>query len=112
MRGAGGPLGVSVVESDDELVQGILASAQAVGWERVADANASDGERIGFTPSTITHGRRNSGYSAFVHPIRDPQTSLWRQVPVRADSYSTVTVRSACAPRRGRRRSITAPARR
>jgi len=70
MRGAGGPLGVSVVESDDELVQGILASAQAVGWERVADANASDGERIGFTPSTITHGRRNSGYSAFVHPIR------------------------------------------
>jgi choline dehydrogenase len=31
MRGAGGPLGVSVVESDDELVQGILASAQVVG---------------------------------------------------------------------------------
>ncbi len=71
MRGAGGPLGVSVVENDDEVVQAILASAQELGWQRVADTNAHDSERIGFTPSTIRHGRRTSAYSAFVRPVRN-----------------------------------------
>lgn len=70
MRGAGGPLGVSVTENHDELDQAILAAAQAMGWEHVADANAHDSERIGFTPSTIRHGRRVSAYSAFVRPVR------------------------------------------
>ena len=70
MRGAGGPLGVSVTENEDELHQAVLASAEAMGWERVADANAHDGQRIGFTPSTIRHGVRTSAYSAFVRPIR------------------------------------------
>jgi choline dehydrogenase len=70
MRGAGGPLGISVTEDDDEIIQAILASAQAMGWEYVADANAHDGERIGFTPSTIRGGRRTSAYSAFVRPVR------------------------------------------
>jgi choline dehydrogenase len=70
MRGAGGPLGVSVTEDDDEIVQAILASAQAMGWEYAADANANDSERIGFTPSTIARGRRTSAYSAFVRPVR------------------------------------------
>jgi choline dehydrogenase len=70
MRGAGGPLGVSVVEDDDELDQAVLASAQDMGWEYVADVNAHDSERIGFSPSTIRHGVRTSAYSAFVRPIR------------------------------------------
>ena len=70
MRGAGGPLGVSVFEDDDEVDQAILAAAQGMGWEYVADTNASDDERIGFPPSTITHGRRNSAYSALVRPVR------------------------------------------
>jgi choline dehydrogenase len=70
MRGAGGPLGVSVTETGDELVQAVLASAQGLGWERVADVNAHDSERIGFTPSTIRNGVRTSAYSAFVHPAR------------------------------------------
>src|SRR5690242_7726877 len=58
LRGAGGPLGISVPESDDEIVQAALAAGQAMGWERVADHNASDREHIGFTPSTIRHGVR------------------------------------------------------
>jgi choline dehydrogenase len=70
MRGAGGPLGVSVVEDDDELVQAVLASARDMGWEYVADVNADDGERVGFSPSTIRHGVRSSAYSAFVRPVR------------------------------------------
>ena len=71
MRGAGGPLGVSVVENRDELVQAVLASAQDMGWEHVADTNAHDSERVGFTPSTIRHGVRTSAYSAFVRPVSD-----------------------------------------
>jgi len=71
MRGAGGPLGVSVVENHDELVQAVLASAQDMGWEHVADTNAHDSERVGFTPSTIRHGVRTSAYSAFVRPVSD-----------------------------------------
>lgn len=69
MRGAGGPLGVSVVEEDDEILHAILAAGQGMGWERVADTNASDGERIGFVPATITNGVRNTAYSAFVRPV-------------------------------------------
>jgi choline dehydrogenase len=70
LRGVAGPLGVSVVEQDDEVDQAILGSAEALGWERVADTNAHDTERIGFTPSTIRHGLRSSAYRAFVHPVR------------------------------------------
>jgi choline dehydrogenase len=70
VRGARGPLGISVTETDDELVQAVLASAESLGWERVADVNAHDSERIGFTPSTIRHGVRASAYSAFVGPAR------------------------------------------
>ena len=70
MRGAGGPVTVSVAEGGDELAQAVLASAQGMGWERVVDVNAHDSERIGFSPSTIRHGRRVSAYSAFVRPVR------------------------------------------
>ncbi|WNI16198.1 GMC family oxidoreductase [Actinacidiphila sp. ITFR-21] len=70
MRGAGGPLGVSIAENDDEVVRAILGSAQAHGWEQVDDTNAYDHERIGFTPSTIRNGLRTSAYSAFVRPVR------------------------------------------
>src|ERR1700751_853545 len=74
MRGAGGPPGVSVVENHDELVQAVLTSAQDMGWEHVADINAHDNERVGFTPSTIRHGVRTSAYSAFVRPVRRRRT--------------------------------------
>jgi len=69
MRGAGGPLGVSVTDTGDEVTCAILAAAVTYGWEHVADANAHDTERIGFTPSTIRNGRRTTSYSAFVRPL-------------------------------------------
>ena len=68
-RGAGGPLGVSVTDTGDEVTAAILASAVSYGWEHVADANASDAERIGFTPSTIARGRRTTSYDAYVRPV-------------------------------------------
>jgi choline dehydrogenase len=69
MRGAGGPLGISVTDTRDALTDAILASAVAYGWREVADVNAEDSERIGFTASTIAHGRRTTSYGAFVRPV-------------------------------------------
>jgi choline dehydrogenase-like flavoprotein len=68
-RGAGGPLGITVTDPGDEVTAAILASAARYGLERVADANAGDGERIGFTPSTIYRGRRTTSYDAYVRPV-------------------------------------------
>ena len=67
-RGGGGPLGVSVTETRDQVTSAVLGSAVKYGWEHVADANASDAERIAFTPSTIRNGRRTTSYDAFVRP--------------------------------------------
>jgi choline dehydrogenase-like flavoprotein len=67
-RGAGGPLGVSVTDTGDEVTRDILDAAAGYGWARVADANADDTERIGFTPSTIARGRRTTSFDAFVRP--------------------------------------------
>ena len=68
LRGAGGPLGVTVSDPGDEVTSAILASAVEHGWDHVADANASDAERIAFTPSTIWRGRRTTSYDAYVGP--------------------------------------------
>ena len=68
-RGAGGPLGISVTDTGDSLTRAILGSAVAHGWRQVADVNADDSERIGYTPSTIAHGRRTTSYGAFVRPL-------------------------------------------
>jgi choline dehydrogenase len=68
-RGAGGPLGISVTDTRDEVTGAILESAAAYGWRRVADVNATDDERIGYTPSTIARGRRTTSYDAFVRPL-------------------------------------------
>jgi choline dehydrogenase len=68
-RGTGGPLGISVAASGDPVTAAILESAAGYGWEQVSDANASDTERIGYTPSTISRGRRTTSYDAFVRPV-------------------------------------------
>ncbi len=69
MRGAGGPLGVSIAEEHDEVTDAIIRSAQRLGWQRSADTNAHDDERIGRTPSTIKNGVRVSAASAFLRPV-------------------------------------------
>jgi choline dehydrogenase len=68
-RGAGGPLGISVTDTKDEVSAAILQSAVRYGWPHVKDVNAEDTERIGFTPSTIRAGRRTTSYDAFVRPV-------------------------------------------
>lgn len=70
MRGADGPLGVSVSRTDDEVVAATMAAAKQIGWEQVDDYNAHDTERIAFTPSTVKKGLRTSAASAFLRPAR------------------------------------------
>jgi choline dehydrogenase len=74
-RGAGGPLGISVTDPHDDVTSAILASAAAYGWPQVEDVNAEDTERIGFTPSTISGGRRTTSYDAFVRPVLAQQAA-------------------------------------
>ena len=68
-RGAGGPLGVSIVNVDDPISEAIMAAGQNIGWRIVPDTNADDDERIGFTPCTIKNGLRVSAATAFLHPV-------------------------------------------
>jgi choline dehydrogenase len=87
-RGAGGPLGITVTDPEDEVTSAILRSAVSYGWRHVADVNADDTERIGFTPSTIARGRRTTSYDAFVRPV------LARQAAHRGAGGLTVATRS------------------
>ncbi len=87
-RGAGGPLGISVTDTKDEVSAAILRSAVRYGWPHVEDVNAEDTERIGFTPSTIRAGRRTTSYDAFVRPV------LARQARTRARGGLTVLTRT------------------
>jgi choline dehydrogenase len=97
-RGVGGPLGVSVTDTGDEITGAIVESAVSYGWEHVKDANASDAERIGFTPSTIRAGRRTTSYDAFVRPVLARQAASRRRVsrqgPSRPGNGLTVAIRA------------------
>jgi choline dehydrogenase len=68
LRGAGGPLGITVADAGDAVTAAVLAAAVRHGWDHVDDANGSDAERIAFTPSTIWRGRRTTSYDAYVRP--------------------------------------------
>ncbi|MGK5741159.1 GMC family oxidoreductase [Micromonospora sp. URMC 103] len=71
LRGAGGPLRLSTATGTDELCEEVIAAGQELGWRRVDDLNADDGERIGYLMATIRDGRRTSAADAFLHPVRD-----------------------------------------
>jgi choline dehydrogenase len=84
MRGSGGPLGVTVQErTDDETVALLLAAAQGAGWPFTQDVNAEDGEHIGFTPSAIKNGVRQSTANSFLWPI-------WRRTNLTIVTGTTV----------------------
>jgi choline dehydrogenase-like flavoprotein len=69
-RGAGGPLGVSVTDTHDEVTGAILASAVKYGWRQVKDVNAEDTERIGFT-------RRRSRMAGGPRPTTRSSARSW-----------------------------------
>ena len=70
VRGAGGPLHVSIQPHRSPLTEAILKSGELMGLERRADINRPQQEGIGYTPATIRKGRRVSASSAFLRPVR------------------------------------------
>ena len=76
-RGVGGPLGVGVNHTGEEVSEALMDSASTLGVKRVDDINASDEERTGYTPATIRNGRRVSSAKAFLHPaMRRPNLTM------------------------------------
>ncbi|OBG61861.1 GMC family oxidoreductase [Mycobacterium sp. E735] len=68
VRGAGGPLGVSVINTHDEVSEALMDAATTLGIKRVEDINASDEERTGYTAATMRKGKRVNSARAFLHP--------------------------------------------
>lgn len=79
-----GPLGVSIATDGDEVTAALLEAAGSQGLRHTADFNDSDDERIGFTPATISGGRRVSAASAFLAPVRQ-RPNLTVMTGVRAE---------------------------
>ena len=69
LRGASGPLDVTVSQRPDEALEAMIEAATKLGIRRVADVNSSDDERIGYAPRTIKDGFRVSSSTAFLRPI-------------------------------------------
>ncbi|RIV39100.1 GMC family oxidoreductase [Micromonospora radicis] len=70
VRGTGGPLRLSTATGTDEICEETIAAGEELGWKRVDDLNADDGQRIGYLMATIRDGRRSSAADAFLHPVR------------------------------------------
>jgi choline dehydrogenase len=70
IRGAGGPLDVTVEQDRDEVSEAMIEAAGRLGMTRHLDVNSSDDDRIGYAARTIKNGLRVSASTAFVRPIR------------------------------------------
>ena len=70
MRGAGGPLHVSVFPGRQALCDAVIAAGVELGLPQRDDLNRLDNEGIGYYARTIRKGRRNSAASAFLDPVK------------------------------------------
>ena len=69
-RGGAGPLRVSI-PPPHPLMDRLIASAESAGLEPQADINEPDDRaKIGYCPSTIFRGRRQSAATAFLRPVK------------------------------------------
>jgi choline dehydrogenase-like flavoprotein len=68
MRGAGGPLHVSVQANGDAVNEAMIGAAGNAGLKRTDDLNSSDEERVGYAPGNIKNGLRQSTSVAFLRP--------------------------------------------
>lgn len=68
-RGDAGPLKVTMPDLRDELSDAQIKAGEAMGWPRKLDVNVPDnGDGIGYTPRTISGGKRQSAAVAFLRP--------------------------------------------
>jgi choline dehydrogenase-like flavoprotein len=69
-RTRGGPVNVVDIPRPNPLVKRFLAAAQALGFPRCADFNDGDPEGFGPRQGAIRNGRRESGVTAYLNPVR------------------------------------------
>jgi choline dehydrogenase-like flavoprotein len=83
MRGAGGPLKVTVHPTRQPVCEAMIAAAAEMGVPTAEDLNAIDGQGFGYQPRTIWHGRRFSAARAFLKPaIKRPNLTVRTGVDV------------------------------
>ncbi|HVV08151.1 GMC family oxidoreductase [Amycolatopsis sp.] len=68
LRGAGGPLHISVQQSGEPVDEAMLDAAGNIGLKRVDDLNSSDEERVGYAAANIKDGLRQSAGKVFLKP--------------------------------------------
>lgn len=71
MRGAGGPLDISIYPGRHPLVEAFIEAAGELGVPRREDINRGSEEGVGYYSRTIHRGRRNSSATAFLKPARN-----------------------------------------
>jgi choline dehydrogenase len=70
LRGAGGPLKVSVHAGKTRLTEAVLAAARGVGLRQLGDINRLDHEGLAYLCYTMRDGMRQSASAAFLAPVR------------------------------------------
>jgi choline dehydrogenase len=70
IRGAGGPLGISVGSPPYPLADAVIEAGRRLGVPVKDDLNRRDEEGIGYLSCTIRAGRRQSAAEAFLKPVR------------------------------------------
>ncbi|HSV36404.1 MAG TPA: GMC family oxidoreductase N-terminal domain-containing protein, partial [Ramlibacter sp.] len=70
VRGAGGPLKVSVQERPTPLSEAVIAAARTAGLRRLPDINRPDHEGVAYLSYTMRDGVRQSSATAFLKPVR------------------------------------------
>ena len=105
-RGAGGPLHISRRRRSGSLSEALIQAGISAGLSYCEDLNAFDGERIGYFPATIQHGRRVSAARAFLAPAsgRPNLTVLTDTLVTRIVFDGTRAVGVACGTNGGDRR--------
>jgi len=69
-RQRGGPVNVIDIPKPNPLVGRFLAAADTLGLPRCADFNGGDPEGFGPRQASIRNGRRESGVTAYLNPVR------------------------------------------
>ena len=98
VRGAGGPLHISLRRRSGALSEAVIQAGISAGLPYREDLNDGEGDRIGFFPATVAHGRRVSAADAFLTPVlaRPNLTVLTDTLVSRVDFEGTRAIGVAC----------------
>ncbi|MEY4762366.1 MAG: hypothetical protein RLZZ200_2222 [Pseudomonadota bacterium] len=82
-RARGGPVSVIDIPKPNPLVKRFVDAAESLGYPRCADFNGPDPEGFGPRQGAIRNGRRESGVTAYLDPVRQrPNLRILTDLPV------------------------------